>query len=505
MSFRNGEAILRCHFATTPFELTGAQPPKMSVPCQSRYHVDCFRLTIPFHSRLADEGGLFLPPGIASILPIFICECCTVRAVLGRELTWHPRHRALMLLERMRVLDMVHQWAPGTITQYKSKIMMIRTFETNFCCPVLRSPMGLRGPPAGDHIPLMWTQQFYSMQRRQWSRSTALGHDNERVAYGTVRTMRSAASLYHTWLSMVEQPGRSIREHGSSRPIQVDGCIPTDTLEYSMMSTGMSRRLGENSTPAMPLLARQISWMDDYLDGQYRKALALHPELARELAMAGCCNLLAWLAWLRGGETFGVTWADLMVIKPGDGATQDLPAHVGAILIKLLQQTKTCRSSVADVAVAFCTSSGLSLGKWLTRIRASVSHTGIADDPAEWAADTRTIFCHPDGRPWDSTYYRQTFLLPLLQLQRLDGDPYLQSYDGSPGHTLAEAFYSMHCYRRGARTHVSHKHPGCIRRATIEEINEHGRWRRRRASESMAEQYRQWPLRERLAITLLCM
>jgi hypothetical protein len=509
-AFRKGESVLRCHFALKSFPLNGALQglpgPRMSVPCQSRYHVSCFRLTKPFQSRLKDEGGLSLPAGIASVLPIFICECCTVRSVLGRELTWHPRDRALMLLERARILDMVHQWAPSTISQYKGKIRMVKEFELLFRCPVLRTP-NLTAPPNVESIPLMWAQQRYSLQQRQWRRSTALiGADEDRVTFSTVRMMRSATSLYHTWMKMVEQPGQLIREHGSSRPIQVDGCIPTDGLEYSLMSTGMSRRLGENAKPSQVLLGRHIEWMDNYLNDGYLKAIKNgNLILAHELAKAGGCNLLAWLAWLRGGETFGLRWMDIECILPGHDGIQDLPGGVGALLFRLLEQTKTNRSSVADVITAFCTGSGLHLGKWIKRMRAHVAEVG--EDPAatEWPTDARYIFDNNAGIPWDSAYFRHCYLLPLLQLQRLNGDAYLQEFDGSPGKTLMEAFYSMHSYRRGGRSHVSKHRPGCRRKATPEEVNEHGRWRRRRASESMAEQYRQWPLIDRLALTLLCM
>jgi hypothetical protein len=409
-----------------------------------------------------------------------------------------------MLLERAQILDMVHQWAPGTITQYRGKIQLIRRFETTFRCCVLRSPQ-LLAPPITEAIPLMWAQQSHSLQRRQWTRSTAVTTpDEERITFGTVQTMRSAASLYHTWISLVEQPGQMVREHGSARPIQVGGCIPTDALEYTMMSTGMSRRLGENSNPATTLLGKHIAWIDEYLEKAYTMAVKTNQRtLARELAQAGACNLISWLAWLRGGETFGIRWQDLMIVMPGDGASHDLPAHAGAVGIKLLEQTKTNRASVADVIIAFCTASGLCVGKWILRMRLFCIPNSTLDHPSEWSTDDRLLFSHDAGRVWDSDFYRHAYLFPLLQAQRLEGDPYLRKYDGSPGHSITEAFFSMHSYRRGGRTHVSK--PGARRKPTMEEINEHGRWRRRRSSESMAEQYRQWTLCDRLALTLVYM
>jgi hypothetical protein len=410
-----------------------------------------------------------------------------------------------MLLERMRILDMAHNWSPGTITQYRGKLNLIRRFEQNFHCPILRVPF-LPRPPATESIPLMWAQQQYSLQDRQWTRSTAITtSDEKRVSFSTVRAIRSAASLYNTWLAMVEHPGQVVRERDTARPIQVNGCLPTDGLDYTLMTNGMSRRLGVNAKPAVALLLRHVIWMNAHYDRIYRTTT--NPQTKREAALAGFLNLLAWLAWLRGGECFGVRWTDIDVILPGSGPAHNLAKKIGALKIRLLEQTKSCRSSVADIVISFTSGSGLPIGQWLLRARGCThpSTTASPDCLEDWKTDQNHIFCHQDGRIWDSNYYRSTFLLPCLQLQRMEGDPYLQHLDGSPGNTLAEAFYSMHTYRIGARSTVSRKQEGCTRKATLEEINEHGRWRYRRSSESMAEQYRQWDLDERLSITLLCM
>jgi hypothetical protein len=496
---------LQCHFSLRPFPLSPATgEPTMSIPCRTRYHVGCFRLTKPFLSRLSAEKGLSLPKGFEEMVPTFICECCTVRAVLQRELNHHHKDTILMMLERMRIIDMAHNWAPGTINTYKGKLNMIKRFENTFGCQILRQPTLVR-PPSNESIPLMWTQQHYSLQQRKWKRSTALiTPEEDRVSFTTVRALRSAAALYHTWLHMVEKPGQLIREKDTQRPMQVEGCSPTDGLDYSLMTTGMSRRLGESSTPSIALLGRHVQWMNAYFEKLYKNAT--DPRRRQEIALAALCNCIAWLAWLRGGETFGLCWKDATLLLPGKGEQQNLESRIGAVKLRLLEQTKTCRSSVADVALAFCSGSGIPLGKWFLRARyGSLTPGQPLDAPDLWTTDARPIFCHPNGKAWDSNYYRTTYLLPLLQMQRLEGDPYLQFYDGSPGRTLAEAFYSMHSYRIGARSHVSQKREGCKRKATADEVNEHGRWEHRRSSENMAEQYRQWELAERLALTLLCM
>jgi hypothetical protein len=116
------------------------------------------------------------------------------------------------------------------------------------------------------------------------------------------------------------------------------------------------------------------------------------------------------------------------------------------------------------------------------------------------------IFRHPTGSPWDSRYLRHAQLYPLLHLQRLGGDPYLSAFEGSPGNTLEEKLYSLHMFRRGGNTHTRRHRPPCIRQATKEERDEHGRWRRRNmGSEPMQLHYDAPPLEDRLYVTLLCM
>jgi hypothetical protein len=414
----NGQVALRCHFARRSFPLHLQTTP--SLPCCTIYHERCFRVATPFCSRLLkDNKGLGLPRGFADVLPVFICECCNVRAVLGRELRPTPRDDALLLLERMRQIDMAHNWAPATVTQYKGKLAAIRRFEAAFKFPVLRVPL-LNAPPVSDSIPIMWAQQHYSLQRRTWSRSTAtVSPDTDRICFNTVRSMRSAAAMYHTLLTMVENPGKVVPDAGSARPSLVPGCVPTDSIDYAMMTQGMSRRLGTGSTPSMALLARHIQWIDNYQTAAYYATS--DPLIKRELAQAGLCNVLSWLAWLRGSECFGLRWTDLTVLLPGAGGSKDVVDVMGAVLLRLLEQTKSNRSSTADVPIAFSTGLGLQPGKWLLRVRSHATVTGTADHPDLWATDSRFLFSHPNGLPWDSAFFRQTYLIPLLQSQRLEG------------------------------------------------------------------------------------
>ena len=113
------------------------------------------------------------------------------------------------------------------------------------------------------------------------------------------------------------------------------------------------------------------------------------------------------------------------------------------------------------------------------------------------------IFQQSNGQVWTSEHFRQTYLIPLLELQRLQGDPYLAPYDGvQPGSRLSDAFFSYHVYRAGGRSHVKQKRAGCIRKATPEETYGHGRWRIDRSSQPIDAQYDQPPVLDQLAITL---
>jgi hypothetical protein len=114
-------------------------------PCQTVYHPQCFRAGPPFSTHLANHGGLVFPSTI-SWWPHLICEACTVRAVLGRELTGSLRDQSLLMLERVRMLDRIHSWSKGTQRTCQTKVKVIRKFERDFTVPVLQAT-NLQCPP----------------------------------------------------------------------------------------------------------------------------------------------------------------------------------------------------------------------------------------------------------------------------------------------------------------------------------------------------------------------
>ena len=431
-----------------------------------------------------------MPP--VADFPGFICELCSVRSVLNRELTHRGPDATLLALERMRMIDVTNSWSQGTHASYQSKLRVIRAFEGKFGVPVLQNTPVSR-PPSSSAIPLMWAQQYYSI--RPAGRRKA-GSTNAQLAFVTVRGLRSAASMFHRLDLQTAYPGAAMLDR-AQRAVAVRQCSPTDELSYAMMNSGMASRIGEDSNPSKELLATHVRFLDQHLEKLFNGPLS--PAHKLEIARAGWTNLNLWCCWLRGGEHFGLRYKDVTCTRPANGPTRGLAPGVGCLEQRLNPATKASRTKTADAVIAYCTASGLSPGIWFDRL---LFLEGLDDAAA--SLDERLICRHASGSPWTSRYFRSTYLWPSLQEQRLQGEPSLQSYDGSPGNSIPEQFWSSNSYRRGGRTHVSRKRPGCVRKASPAEVNEHGRWRVPRAQLDMPTAYNGWSLEDRVQMTLLC-
>ena len=81
------------------------------MPCWGAYHSSCIAVGAPFTTRRNDNAGLVFPN--VEFWPNFVCEVCTVRSVLGRELT-SPGDRQLLVLERIRMIDIACSWSSNT-------------------------------------------------------------------------------------------------------------------------------------------------------------------------------------------------------------------------------------------------------------------------------------------------------------------------------------------------------------------------------------------------------
>lgn len=272
-------------------------------------------------------------------------------------------------------------------------------------------------------------------------------------------------------------------------------CRPTDDLGSSIFASGFATRIGQESTPSVALLDRHVRKIDADLTSRFWAARTRAAR--RELSKAGLLNTLLWLAWLRSMEAFSLKWADVQVIEPADGPSVDLPKGIGAVLLQLLPETKSSRTKKADVVCAYKTMSGYTLGRWISRARCYSK-----------ASDSELLFCHPNGRAWDSLYFRETYLYPGLRSQQAAGDPLLKAFDALTGpNSIAAKFWSLHCDRRGARTQSTRGgHVGgyYFSKATKDQVYEHARWERKRSGEQVDVIYREWTIRDRIKITLYC-
>lgn len=471
------DRVLKCVFASRGFDHYR--------PCRTIYHQQCFRVGLPFTSRRVRQAGLCCPP--LDTWPSFICEACTVRSVARRELH-APTDLGLLALERMRILDMMSYWAKGTHDTYQSKLNIVHRFEQHFDVSIL-TPTQLDRPPCGPEIPLMWCLEAYSTRTSSRSKEDGIF---VALQYDTIRQLRSAASQFWTWDTMVASPSSILT---SDRRILSQQCRPSDRLSMTLHASGLRARIGDEARPSVALLDQHIRAMLTHLDGEYRGACT--PYQRRHFALAGFATLLLWLGWLRSGELLSLHWDDVRVTEPEDGPTLALPQGCGAVQLYLKPETKSHRFKRADVIMAYKTLSGLFLGKWYHRAK-RYSYLLLPTSP---------IFCHLDGSPWTSLFFRTTFLYPSLAKQRRDGDPYLTPFNGPSGslNSLEAKFWSLHCFRRGARSHVSRggrfgKHR--LRKATRDQVYEHGRWHYRRSSEPIDVIYREWVPFDRIKLTL---
>jgi hypothetical protein len=180
-----------CTFATKSFAFDDGGSAR---PCGTLYHSGCIQLGAPFSTstRLKKRRGLQFPSNI-TCLGSFICEACTVRAVLQRELLYASHDLALLALERARLIDMLNSWSEGTHARYQGHLRYITKFEAEFGVTIL-SPTLLLCPPHSAAIPTMWAQQRYALQP-----SPSARRQGESLAFGTVRGIRSAVSQFYQW------------------------------------------------------------------------------------------------------------------------------------------------------------------------------------------------------------------------------------------------------------------------------------------------------------------
>jgi hypothetical protein len=264
---------VRCSFADSGFlNRDGTR----AVPCLSSYHCDCFRVGPPFTSRRQGGKDLSLPK--LDVWPSFICEACTVRAILDRELTG-PDDRKLLCFDRIRILDLVHFWSAGTTSTYQSKLKVVDLFDATYDLPattgrILRRTR-LERHHTGPEIPLQWLQESYSLRLMK-------GRDGDLhpLSFETTRQLRSAGSQFYAWESLC---AGTPAHFDPQRRLLLQASRPAGSFSYTLFTGGMGARIGEDSKPSIALMDSQVRFIMHDLDQRY--SLARDPVLRRELAL----------------------------------------------------------------------------------------------------------------------------------------------------------------------------------------------------------------------------
>jgi len=120
------------------------------------YHPKCIRVGEPFRTHHDNGVGLQYPA--VATAPGFMCEACIMRAMLGRELTLTTADHRLLCLERMRLIDAAHAWAPSTVKTYQTRLHQIQCFERAYQVMALQRLCLVQPSPA---IAVMWAMQEY--------------------------------------------------------------------------------------------------------------------------------------------------------------------------------------------------------------------------------------------------------------------------------------------------------------------------------------------------------
>jgi hypothetical protein len=390
------------------------------------------------------------------------------------------------MFERMRMIDSMNWWQHRTLKQYyRPHLKYLFQFDHYYEVQTLK-PSTLTHPPITPAIPMMWALLNYLLRHNK---------EGERIKHGTVRGIKSAASLYYALDMQMAYPRQVLRD-GQHRGMVLERVSPTDEASTTFCTKGMARRMGTETKQSWALSHVHIAYIDQRLEEAYQRTTLGG---RHELACAGAANLMAYLGWLRSGELFSGIQEELTLTLPQEGPYRGLPAGVGAVEYNLGAETKSDACCTADVVMAWECLSGLSMGRWLLRLQQCTPGLG------------GKLFSTAIQPVWTSRHFRENFAWPLLEQMQQEGEPTLQVFTAVKGNRLRDKLYSMHSWRRGGRSRVSRPprhnepNPPGTRVASGQEIYEHGRWRCKGRSEDMPSHYNQWDLADRLAISLLCM
>jgi hypothetical protein len=184
------------------------------------------------------------------------------------------------MLERMRLIDVIHAWAPSTLLQYNGKVTIVSRFERLYGVQILAStPM--ESPPRSHAIPLQWAIQHYAIQPVRHPRRTDPRADTATVSYGTVRSLWSAVSMFHRLDMQTSNPGQAYFD-GNDRALFAVQVSPTDEMSSMLVNKSMHNRMGDSSRPSEALIESYVLFLDRSLDAARFQA-ATDPALRLEL------------------------------------------------------------------------------------------------------------------------------------------------------------------------------------------------------------------------------
>lgn len=310
---------------------------KVFPPCNVRYHAACITIGLPFRTRHFGRctKGIQFPP-CATNLP-FICELCTVRTHLGREVDPYISSDTLLLsLERMRMIDAAHYWAPRTLENACRTLRRVEKFFLTYRLPTIHQQMqlpSLQHPPKDISIPIFWSMEHYT--------TFPSSKREAPPTWNTGRSQRSALSVYSAWHAAFCSPTNSYKDN-DNRVMTVLSLSPSDNILSRMTAGGIGSRLGTESKPSQALSHNHIHWNQNHRHHQLTSKSSLH--LHYEIVAAQCVELIAWLGWLRSSEIFKLKIEDVELVPPVEGAVYNLPPKVGVILLTLLPSTKSSRN-----------------------------------------------------------------------------------------------------------------------------------------------------------------
>jgi hypothetical protein len=247
-----GSVFHFCLFRKIGYELDGT----LCTPCKSQYHPECIKVGKPFKTRLVRAAlGLQYPPAMTHFP--FICKPCTVRAVLGWELTWTSGNIQILMLECMRLVDMAHTWDSSTLQGTARHLGRLSNFRQKYGIDLFPKALFTQ-PPRSAGIPLLWAVLEYTLQT---PRKTGEG-----IKYNTARSLQSAASAYHLWEKMLQFPGHMYRDRDDNI-IGASYLSPKDSVIITLSNKGMMRRLGTESRPPVALRYIHVAFNQEFRGG----------------------------------------------------------------------------------------------------------------------------------------------------------------------------------------------------------------------------------------------